>query len=277
VRASREVLRRSTERAGERTGERTAERTDDERDAARAEGETSTRGGGRAGASAESTQPGGGAEETARGSGARTGASTGGDRHVDGTAPGDRATADVARAGRGSSSERATDVEGAAHAAKGGKPSPSPTSLGDFLARTGEVRRRPGVAAGPARDGARPATESEAGAGRAATGGEGERAGERGGAAPWGDAHDDHLLGAASTLEAARHRRVKVTGRGGRAGPTRADTILRSSVRGFSDQAYRRVFTDYTSVADEFMARDEVPPGYRFFVERYFRLIRPRR
>ena len=69
---------------------------------------------------------------------------------------------------------------------------------------------------------------------------------------------------------------MRVTGRGGEAGPSRAETILRSSRRGFSGQAYRRVYSDYTAVADEFMATTGVPPGYRFFVERYFRLIRPR-
>jgi hypothetical protein len=60
------------------------------------------------------------------------------------------------------------------------------------------------------------------------------------------------------------------------AGPTRAETILSASDRGFSNKAYRKVYRDYTSVAEEAMNREKVPLGFKSYVKRYFRLIMPR-
>jgi len=36
------------------------------------------------------------------------------------------------------------------------------------------------------------------------------------------------------------------------------------------------VYSDYTSVVEEVMSKEKVPPGYRFYVKRYFQLIKPR-
>ena len=41
-------------------------------------------------------------------------------------------------------------------------------------------------------------------------------------------------------------------------------------------RAYKRVYGDYTSVVEEVMSKEKVPPGYRFYVKRYFQLIKPR-
>lgn len=59
-------------------------------------------------------------------------------------------------------------------------------------------------------------------------------------------------------------------------GPSRSEVILGAANRGFVGQGYREVFTDYENHAEEVLERDEVPPGYRFYVRRYFQLIRPR-
>jgi hypothetical protein len=59
-------------------------------------------------------------------------------------------------------------------------------------------------------------------------------------------------------------------------GPTRSEVILSAADRGFASRSYRDVYTDYSDHAEEVLERDEVPPGYRFYVRRYFQLIRPR-
>lgn len=46
--------------------------------------------------------------------------------------------------------------------------------------------------------------------------------------------------------------------------------------RGFASGGYRKVYTDYKTVAEEVLQSDEIPPGYKFYVRRYFQLIRPR-
>ena len=59
-------------------------------------------------------------------------------------------------------------------------------------------------------------------------------------------------------------------------GPSRSQVIMGSAQRGFASRGYRDVYTDYSGHAEEVLERDEVPPGYRFYVRRYFQLIRPR-
>jgi hypothetical protein len=89
-----------------------------------------------------------------------------------------------------------------------------------------------------------------------------------------GDSHDPNLLGDKTRLH-AKHRDALVSGKEG-AGPTRAETILSASDRGFSNRAYRKVYRDYTQVAEEAMNREKVPLGFKSYVKRYFRLIMPR-
>ncbi len=59
-------------------------------------------------------------------------------------------------------------------------------------------------------------------------------------------------------------------------GPVTSEVIQTSANRGFATRSYREVFTNYEDHAEEVLERDEVPPGYRFYVRRYFQLIRPR-
>jgi hypothetical protein len=89
-----------------------------------------------------------------------------------------------------------------------------------------------------------------------------------------GDQHDPNLMGDATRLASKRHE-TRVNGKDA-AGPSRSETILGSAEHGFSSKAYRRVYSDYTSVVEEVMSKERVPPGYRYYVKRYFQLIKPR-
>ena len=89
-----------------------------------------------------------------------------------------------------------------------------------------------------------------------------------------GDSHDPNMTGAATRLN-SRRQAIRAEGKMG-AGPSKSETILGSSQRGFASAGYRRVYGDYTSVVEEVMSKEQVPPGYRFYVKRYFQLIKPR-
>ena len=46
--------------------------------------------------------------------------------------------------------------------------------------------------------------------------------------------------------------------------------------QGFATESYRKVYGDYTAVSEQAMSKQRVPPGYRFYVKRYFQMIKPR-
>ena len=89
-----------------------------------------------------------------------------------------------------------------------------------------------------------------------------------------GDQHDPNLNGDATQLSSQRHD-TRVQGKEG-AGPSRSQTILGSAEKGFATESYKRVYGDYTAVVEEVMSKEKVPPGYRFYIKRYFQLIKPR-
>ncbi|MSP63474.1 MAG: hypothetical protein EXR72_24645 [Myxococcales bacterium] len=89
-----------------------------------------------------------------------------------------------------------------------------------------------------------------------------------------GDSHDSRLTGDPTSLGGQR-RALRAEGKMG-AGPSKSETILGSAEKGFASAGYRRVYGDYTSVVEEVMSKEQVPPGYRFYVKRYFNLIKPR-
>ena len=103
--------------------------------------------------------------------------------------------------------------------------------------------------------------------------GQGQGQGQPGGDSA-GTQHDPNLLGNPTQLDAKR-RLTKVTGKEG-AGPTRSETILGAAERGFASAPYRQVYKDYTGVSEQVMSKERVPPGYRFYVKRYFQMIKPR-
>jgi hypothetical protein len=89
-----------------------------------------------------------------------------------------------------------------------------------------------------------------------------------------GDQHDPNLMGDATKLGGKRHE-TRVEGKEG-AGPSRSQTILGSADKGFASTRYKQVYGDYTAVVEEVMSKDRVPQGYRYYVKRYFQLIKPR-
>ena len=46
--------------------------------------------------------------------------------------------------------------------------------------------------------------------------------------------------------------------------------------RGFASRGYTKVYREYETVAEQALGKDEIPGGYRFYVRRYFELIRTR-
>ena len=90
-----------------------------------------------------------------------------------------------------------------------------------------------------------------------------------------GTGHDPNLSGAATDLKG---KTVDVTAAGADTGQGTASSqvIYGAAERGFVGRGYKQVFTDYQTVAEQALSQDEIPSGYRFYVRRYFQLIRPR-
>jgi hypothetical protein len=98
---------------------------------------------------------------------------------------------------------------------------------------------------------------------------------EPGGGQQWGTGHDPNLSGNATDLKG---KTVDVTAAGADTGQGAASSqvIYGAAERGFVGRGYKQVFTDYQTVAEQALSQDEIPSGYRFYVRRYFQLIRPR-
>jgi hypothetical protein len=66
------------------------------------------------------------------------------------------------------------------------------------------------------------------------------------------------------------------TGQGG----SNSQTIRGAASRGFASRGYKKTYREYHTVAEDTLShgenKDAIPGGYRFYVRRYFDLIRPR-
>jgi hypothetical protein len=91
----------------------------------------------------------------------------------------------------------------------------------------------------------------------------------------WGDGHDPNVSGKETDPKMGTQD-SQVQGADSAQGGSRSQVILGAAERGFTSRPYQRVYTEYHQVAEESLAKDEVPGGYRFYVKRYFQLIRPR-
>ena len=91
----------------------------------------------------------------------------------------------------------------------------------------------------------------------------------------WGTGHDDHLQGAATNPKVGTQD-TQVQGNDTGQGGSRSEVILGAAERGFASKGYTKVYREYHTVAEEALNKDEIPGGYRFYVRRYFQLIRPR-
>jgi hypothetical protein len=91
----------------------------------------------------------------------------------------------------------------------------------------------------------------------------------------YGQGHDEKLAGDPTDLK-GKTQEVTAAGVDSGQGAASAEVIYGAAERGFVGKGYQKVFTDYQTVAEQVMTQDEIPPGYRFYVRRYFQLIRPR-
>ncbi|HEY4011796.1 MAG TPA: hypothetical protein VGM06_00545 [Polyangiaceae bacterium] len=99
--------------------------------------------------------------------------------------------------------------------------------------------------------------------------------GAQGSGKKWGEGHDPNVQGAATSAKMGTED-TQVQGADTGQGGSRSQVILGAAERGFSSHGYKRVYGEYHQVAEESLSKEEVPSGYRFYVKRYFQLIRPR-
>jgi hypothetical protein len=131
---------------------------------------------------------------------------------------------------------------------------------------TGTPRQAAEPPGGPPRLGRDDGTSSEGGREAAAAGAGGPGIGR---------GHvDNELLD--PTEGAARRDPRQAAGRETGSGATTESWIRGAADGGFATSGYRAVFQRYGRVTESTMDREEIPPGYRYYVTRYFDLIRPR-
>lgn len=91
----------------------------------------------------------------------------------------------------------------------------------------------------------------------------------------WGVGHDPKMLGK-KTANKVGVQDTQIAGQDAGKGPKRSEVILGAADKGFVVKGYKKVYAEYKTVAEEALKQDEIPAGYRFYVRRYFDLIRPR-
>ena len=113
------------------------------------------------------------------------------------------------------------------------------------------------------------------GAGMGTEGGSNGGGGDPKGGPGWGTEHDEHVQGQARSIKSGTED-TQVAGQDSAHGTSRSEVIQGAAERGFTARGYQKVYREYHTVAEEALARDEIPGGYRSYIRRYFELIRPR-
>jgi hypothetical protein len=90
-----------------------------------------------------------------------------------------------------------------------------------------------------------------------------------------GTSHDPNVMGKRTDMKAGTTD-VQEQGADTQQGPTNSEVIYGAAERGFKGKGYKKVFTDFHTRVEEQINKDQIPDGYRFYVHRYFQLIRPR-
>jgi hypothetical protein len=91
----------------------------------------------------------------------------------------------------------------------------------------------------------------------------------------WGQGHDPNLSGQAKNSRMGTmdvHAAANDTGQGA----SRSEVILGAAEKGFRGGAYKKVYTEYRTSAEDQIHQDKIPPGTNDHIRRYFDLIRPR-
>jgi hypothetical protein len=120
-----------------------------------------------------------------------------------------------------------------------------------------------------------PVPVSQSGQGQGQPGGEKPGDSDPGAGPNYGSGHDSNLTGKATDLK-GKTTDVTAAGADTGQGAAASQVIYGAAERGFVGRGYKQVFTDYQTVAERALSQDEIPSGYRFYVRRYFQLIRPR-
>ncbi len=109
-------------------------------------------------------------------------------------------------------------------------------------------------------------------------GGPGNQPGGKDGGQPGGSqagTGHENGLGKKTSMKAGTYD-TQVAGANAGKGPDRSKVIQGAADKGFVGRGYKQVYGEYKSVAESALKQDEIPAGYRFYVRRYFDLIRPR-
>lgn len=120
-----------------------------------------------------------------------------------------------------------------------------------------------------------PVPVAQSGQGQGSPGGDKPGGSEPGASQNYGTGHDSNLTGNATDLK-GKTTDVTAAGADTGQGAAASQVIYGAAERGFVGRGYKQVFTDYQTVAERALSQDEIPSGYRFYVRRYFQLIRPR-
>lgn len=169
---------------------------------------------------------------------------------------------ELLRQAKSGNAERQKQLERFRQRARGGKPGDASGTPGQ---RPGTPELKLGAGQGSSLEIPVPGQgKSEPGAG--GKGGQGEGAGATAGGEVRGEPTD--LKGKTQDVAAA--------GIDSGQGTASSEVVYGAASRGFTAGGYRKVYTDYKAVAEEVLESDEIPAGYKFYVRRYFQLIRPR-
>lgn len=88
-----------------------------------------------------------------------------------------------------------------------------------------------------------------------------------------GDGHDPNLLGDPTKMSGDT-KDESLQGVHGK-GPSTRETILSAAEKGFSSQGYKNVYTRYTTQIEEVINSEKVPAGYKYYIKKYFKMIKP--
>jgi hypothetical protein len=155
--------------------------------------------------------------------------------------------------------------------ARGGRSGGSPGKGQPGEGKAGQGGGKPRLTLGP---GGRPIPIP----GPSASGG-GQRP-EGQGDAPGGGPHGGQgsgpdMRGKATDLKAATQDVAAAAVDSGQ-GTASSEVVYGAAESGFSGSRYKKVYTQYRTVAEDVLERDTIPAGYDFYVRRYFQLIRAR-
>jgi hypothetical protein len=100
-------------------------------------------------------------------------------------------------------------------------------------------------------------------------GGQGGQGGQK-----WGVGHDGNMVGDA-TAKSGNTKDQDITGKEGRGGTSKRETILAAAQKGFASTSYKKVYQDYQKIVEDVMRNEKLPSSYKYYVKRYFAKIHP--